>query len=70
MANIIAAFCFGILFTMVILVMTAGLCWAASRGDDAWDGCTMVIKNGTGAGQSRTITVDRPFTKAEDDDER
>ena len=37
MANIIAAFCFGILFTMVILVMTAGLCWAASRGDDAWD---------------------------------
>jgi len=37
MANIIAAFCFGILFTMVILVMTAGLCWAASRGDEHYD---------------------------------
>ena len=37
MTSIIAAFCFGILFTMVILVMTAGLCWAASRGDERYD---------------------------------
>ena len=69
MDSLFAGFCFGIVFAMVVLFMTAGLCWAASRGDDAWDGCTMVIKNGTGAGQSRTITVDRPFTKAEDDDD-
>ena len=34
MDSIFVGFCLGILFTMVVLAMTAGLCWAASRGDD------------------------------------
>ena len=34
MDSIFVGFCFGIVFAMVVLLGTAGLCWAASRGDD------------------------------------
>jgi len=38
MDSLLAGFCFGIVFSMVVLFMTAGLCWAASRGDDYAEG--------------------------------
>ena len=37
MDSLFAGFCFGIVFSMVVLLGTAGLCWAASRGDEHYD---------------------------------